>query len=170
VPYRRLNCVAVPRLRQGLTGNSDTLQLWQALGSFRMTPIVSLSRVTGFALAAALAWVPLAGPVHVHESRGDGHQQAIIHRHSDTHDDSHHAASHRGVFEESHAQVRTLGSVFVIPDAPPGPSAPAVQAAPPLDAPIIPVLHPIADHVELLIHGPPRAPAFFRGPPVSPAL
>ena len=135
-----------------------------------MTPIVSLSRLTGFALAAAVASVPLAGPVHVHESRGDGHHRAVIHRHSDTHGDSHHAANHHGVFEESHAQVRTLSSVFVIPDAPQGPGAPAVQAAPPLGVPIIRVLPPVADHVELLIHGPPRAPTFFRGPPVSPAL
>jgi hypothetical protein len=135
-----------------------------------MTSIVSLSRLTGVALAAAVAWVPLAGPVHVHESRGEGHHRAVIHRHSDTHGGSHQAANHHGVFEENHAQVRTLSSVFVVPDAPPGPSAPQVQAAPRLDVPVMPVLHPVADHVELLIHGPPRAPAFFRGPPVSPAF
>jgi len=136
-----------------------------------MTLIVCLSRLNGLALALAVGWAPLAAPVHVHES-GDhaAHHRAVIHRHSEPHGGSHHAANHHGVFEESDAQVRTLSSVFVIPEAPPGPSAPEVQAAPLLPVPVIPLLHPVAAYVELLIHGPPRAPALFRGPPVSPAL
>jgi hypothetical protein len=155
-----------------LTRNSDTLQLWPVLGWFRITPIVSLSRLTGLALAVAIGWIPLAAPVHVHAG-GDhaGHHRATIHRHTEAHGGSHHhAAKHHGVFEQSDAQVRTISSVFVIPDAPPGPGAPLSEAAPTFEVPVVPVLHPVADHVELLIHGPPRAPALFRGPPVSPAL
>jgi hypothetical protein len=135
-----------------------------------MTAIVSLSRLTGVALAAAMAWVPLAAPAHVHESRGDGHHRGVIHRHSETHGGSHHAANHHGVFEESHAQVTTVSSAFLLPAAPPVPGAPPAEAAPTVDVPIIRTAHPITDHVDLLIHGPPGAPASFRGPPVSPAL
>jgi hypothetical protein len=109
--------------------------------------------------------------VHVHESQGHGHHRAVIHRHSQTHGGGHDVANHHGVFERGHdAQVRTLSSTFIIPNAPWVPSAPPVQAAQVIDEPIIQVAHPIADQVELLIHGPPRAPTFFRGPPVSPAL
>jgi hypothetical protein len=133
---------------------------------------VSLSRVTGLALAAAIAWIPLAAPVHVHAGGGHaGDHRALIHRHTDGHGGSHHhAAKHHGAFEESDAQVRTISSVFVIPDAPPDPGPPPAEAAPKVEVRVVRVLNPIADHVELLIHGPPRVPVGFRGPPVSPAL
>ena len=136
-----------------------------------MTPIVSLSRFTGLALAAAVAWVPLAAPVHVHESRGHGHHRAVIHRHSQAHGGGHDGPNHHGVFERhDEAQVRTLSSVFIVPNAPWVPSPLPLQAAQVIEEPIIQAAHPIADFVELVIHGPPRAPALFRGPPVSPAL
>jgi hypothetical protein len=133
---------------------------------------VSLSRLTGLALAAATGWIPLAAPVHVHAGGGHaGHHRAVIHRHTEAHGGSHHhAANHHGVFEGSDAQVRTISSVFVIPDAPPDPGAPPAEAAPKLELPVVAVLNPLADQVELLIHGPPRAPVGYRGPPVSPAL
>jgi hypothetical protein len=170
---QRLGCGTLRRPGLAvLTRNSDTLQLWPVLGWFRITPIVSLSRLTGLALAVAIGWIPLAAPVHVHAG-GDhaGHHRATIHRHPEAHGGSHHhAAKHHGVFEQSDAQVRTISSLFVIRDAPPGPGAPPAEAAPPFEVPVVPVLHPVADHVELLIHGPPRIPGLLRGPPLSPAL
>jgi hypothetical protein len=133
-------------------------------------PVVYLSRLTGLVLIAAIGGIPLAPPEHVHESHDPGHHGAVAHRHVEAHGGFHHVANHDGVFDDDDAQVLTLSYVFVIPPAPAVISAPTVQAVVTLEPPVIRTLQPPADYVELVIHGPPRAPASFRAPPSFLAL
>jgi hypothetical protein len=127
---------------------------------------VFFSRLTGVALTVAIGWVPLAPPEHVHESREDEHHHgAVIHRHSEAHGGVHHVANHHDSFDDNDARVLNINFVFVMPATPMVMGVPPVQAAVMLEFPVIRPQRPLVDEVELLIHGPPRAPASLRAPP-----
>jgi hypothetical protein len=132
-------------------------------------PDVSLVRLTGFVLAVAIGWIPLAPPEHVHEGHEAGHHSVLVHRHSAPHVELHRAA-HDGVLDDDDAPVLTLSAVFTLPLEPVFPTAPLAQAIATIDPPEAAALDATIDHVELLIHGPPRAPASLRAPPSSLAL
>ena len=79
----------------------------------------------------------------------------------------HHVASHHDTFDDNDAQVLNISVVFVVPGAPMVIGVPAEQPAVTLEFPVIQPQRPVVDEVELLIHGPPRAPASLRAPPSS---
>ena len=126
--------------------------------------MVSLSRVTGFVLIAAIGGIPLAPPEHVHESHHPEHHGAVAHRHVEAHSALHHVANHDGVFDDDDDEVLTLSCVF-IRVAPVQLSAPPAQAPVRLEPPVVRTSPLPPDYVELVIHGPPRAPTSLRAPP-----
>jgi hypothetical protein len=126
-------------------------------------------------LVATIGVAPLVPPEHVHAEEDHDHKQrVIVHRHADPHGTSHHderhdGVPHDGVLDEHGSPVLTLTTLFAPPTAPlsVGIVATTVVAV----VPQVPVtgrrLHTGA---EPLIHGPPRAPASLRAPPLLPAL
>ena len=135
-------------------------------------------------LVLGLGSLPMAPAEHVHEATGhDGHHKAVAHRHTAPH--AVHAAHHDDVgargradeadqgratppaFDDDDSVVVTLDPVFVgsRPFAAPPPALVVTRVVVPPDAR---GLGRPAPFVERLIHGPPRAPTFLRGPP-SPA-
>jgi hypothetical protein len=122
------------------------------------------------ALAAAIAWIPLAPPEHVHEGDDHGHHRAVVHRHAEAHGAGHHVVNHDGVFDDDDAQILTLNPVFGVPGTPVVLKASPAREAVTLEPPITQISHRRVDTVESMIHGPPRAPASFRAPPPFLAL
>ena len=127
--------------------------------------VVSVSRSIGLVLAAVLGLAPLAPPEHVHEVEEHGHHQLLVHRHTEAHDASHHSGEHQNVLDENETPVLTLTAVYVAPAPPAVLAAPVRVAFTFLDPPVAKSLHPAADYVERLIHGPPRALVSPRAPP-----
>jgi hypothetical protein len=135
-------------------------------------------------LAVLVGALPLVPAEHVHESDVDGHHEVLAHRHAESHvpgRSSHHhddnaaadnaaaegaadSTSDHGAFDHSPERAITLGVAFMAPVAYVGvvPFTPliALLPAPPTAVPLGPVAN-----VERLIHGPPRTPVGFRGPP-----
>ena len=129
-----------------------------------------MSRCLALLLAAAMAWLPLAPPEHVHEAEEHGHQHLLVHRHASTHYFALAGQHHDGVFDDDDAPVLTLAAVFTVP-APPDGVAPAlthslILPAPPLST----TVDRTPEYVERQIHGPPRAPTGLRAPPSTARL
>jgi hypothetical protein len=122
-------------------------------------------RLTGWLLAVSIGWIPLAPPEHIHE-RDAGHQHLIVHRHAQVHGASHHVAVLGGVVDDDDP-ILTLDWTGAPPVAPPLASAPDSEGVRLLLPPASQVLHRTSERIELLIHGPPCAPASFRAPPSS---
>jgi len=128
---------------------------------------VSLSRLTGFVLAAAISWVPVAPPEHVHESRVAGRHRLVVHRHAERHGSVYHAAGQVRAVQDDHAPILTLSVIFTIPAEKVLPTVPVADAVVTLELPVVPVFHCSPQYIESLIHGPPRAPSGLRAPPTS---
>jgi hypothetical protein len=124
-----------------------------------------LGRLTGLVLAAAIGVVPLAPPEHAHESHDPDHHGVRVHRHSQGHTGHHHAAAHDQALEDDDAPVMTVQAVLGGPVPPVVVSAPIGEPVPVVQPPSMAGILPTAEYVELLIHGPPRAPASLRAPP-----
>jgi len=118
-------------------------------------------------LAAALGLAPVAPPEHVHEEEEQGHLHAVIHRHLAQHSILEHPAGHQPTLDDEDGPVLTLTDIYTVTSV-------VVLAAPlpivsePVE-PLAPRLleRPVTD-IDILIHGPPRAPTSLRGPPSSP--
>lgn len=106
-------------------------------------------------------------PEHVHEAEEQGHVQAVVHRHLPDHGLFERHSDHRATVDHGEDPVLTLSSVYNLP-------VPFVMVAPVLrvEAQIEPPeprrLERASTDVEILIHGPPRAPAGLRAPPAIP--
>ena len=121
---------------------------------------------------AALGLLPLAPPAHVHDTVDEaGHHGLIAHRHAESHGPFEAVPQVRGHepthIEDPESVVATLDPVFVLPVAP-DPAPPGVIPVPWTG--IDDSSHPLArtPFVERQIHGPPRAAAATRGPPLLP--
>jgi hypothetical protein len=128
---------------------------------------VTVSRLLAAVLATALGIVPLAPPEHVHEADEHGHHQRVVHRHFD----EHRLAPEAGVrthVEDDDTPVLTLSTFFTVPAAHLAAEAPPMEAVR-FDPPSPAVSFYRTPFVERVIHGPPRAPASLRAPPLSPA-
>ncbi len=123
------------------------------------------SRLLGAVLAAAVGFVPIVPPEHVHETDEHGHHQLLVHRHSEAHRISHHATRHDGQFDDDDAPVLTLAPAYIAPSAPVGAVAAPSSVIRLIPPPPVALLHPPVGFVERLIHGPPRSPAAPRAPP-----
>jgi hypothetical protein len=131
---------------------------------------VLLFRVSSAVLAAAVGLCPLVPPEHVHDTEEHGHHRLVVHRHADAHPLSAPAGPHRREVHEHDDPVLTLTAVFTIPgsQAVSPPSAVSVVVLP--EPPVAAAFHRAGDSREPLIHGPPRAPASPRAPPLSSRL
>jgi hypothetical protein len=121
-------------------------------------------------LTVMMGWSPVAPPEHVHESDDDhGVHHLLVHWHAEGHFEGSHAADHAEL-GESESQTLTLDAAFMLPPSPVH-SVPVSTAAIVLDEPTVPATRRVvADDVELLIHGPPRAPTGLRAPPSASRL
>jgi hypothetical protein len=134
--------------------------------------LVAASRLLGIVLATTMGVVPLAPPEHLHEAEEHGHHELLVHRHAQPHSAAHHGTSHHadghdGVLDDDDASVLTVSASVTLPLSPIRASAapPAVPWFPP--PPLVARAHGPICIDDPLIHGPPRAPASPRAPPLS---
>jgi hypothetical protein len=134
-------------------------------------PPVLLHRFFGAILAAAVGIVPLVPPEHVHEIEDDhGHVEFVVHWHAQAHgvfeEAEHH--DHGRAVDHTDPPIATLDQAFVLPSvarlALPAGTTPSTLPEPTVSPRIA-----FAGYIERLIHGPPRAPTFQRGPPSLPS-
>ena len=130
-------------------------------------PHVKVSGLLAGVLGAALGLLPVAPPEHAHEAEEQGHIHVVIHRHLNPHGLLEQHAEHYSTVGDDDGFVVTLSTVYNVP-------APVVVAGPPriererIEPPTPRrIVRPPAD-VDILIHGPPRAPTPPRAPPLSP--
>ena len=122
------------------------------------------------ALVVALGLGPVVPPEHAHAVEQDGHREVVVHQHAHSHGVGHLPSgrdAHRA-FDHPDDPLITLSAIYTTP-APQLlaiPSRIVVGLVPPR---LIDVGRPTNGFVELLIHGPPRAPTGLRAPPAFPA-
>jgi hypothetical protein len=121
-------------------------------------------------LTVMMGWSPVAPPEHVHESDDEhGTHHVLVHRHAEGHLEGVHAAEHAEL-GEGESLTLTLDVAFMVPPSPVH-SIPVSTVAIVLDEPPVPLAQRVvAADVELLIHGPPRAPTGLRAPPSASRL
>jgi hypothetical protein len=125
------------------------------------------AKVLAGVLGVALGLLPVVPPEHLHEEEDHGHARIVIHRHLKPHDvlERHRDGSR---VDDHDSPVLTLGMNYNVP-APPFIAAPIkiatawVEPPPPRRA-----FRAFVD-LDVLIHGPPRAPTPLRAPPFTPA-
>jgi len=129
-------------------------------------PAVQFSQGLSLALISSLAFAPVIPAEHAHEIEADGHRQVIVHQHAHPHAMGHapHDRDSRRAFDHPDDPILTLTAVYTAP-SPQLPALPVrttVGAVQPLR---LAVGYTATQLVELLIHGPPRAPNGLRAPP-----
>jgi hypothetical protein len=129
---------------------------------------VKMSGFLAVALGASLGLLPIAPPEHMHEEEEQGHLHAVVHRHLAPHGILEHPAGHQSTLDDDDGPVLTLTTIYTVPPvltlaAPQPIMVGAVEPPPPR------LLEPVAADIEILIHGPPRAPTPPRAPPSLPA-
>jgi hypothetical protein len=128
-------------------------------------PGVRLFGLLPVVLSVAIGSIPVAPPEHVHEADDHGEHHVVVHRHAAIHTGVHHSANHDGVLDDDDGTILTLEPIYVVP--------PVVALQAPLGSLPTQIDQPgytfavKTEYVERLIHGPPRMPASFRGPPSS---
>jgi hypothetical protein len=116
-------------------------------------------------MMAAIGWLPIAAPEHVHEDHADHH--LVVHRHADPHLFTHPHAPDRGHhIDDDDGPLLTLDAVYSLPSPIAVAGYPAIVQATTLDAPVAAPLHRRREFVQPVAHGPPRATPSLRGPPV----
>ena len=147
---------------------SENLQLWPARLSHTIGRVVT-TRLLALALAASVVSLTVAPPAHVHEAEEEGHHELLVHRHLSAHPLAPRDHGHGGI-DHADERILTLDSAFTIPSAPTlsAPLPPATIAI--LEPPVAVSAAGLPDYFEPLIHGPPRAPAGLRAPPVTSRL
>lgn len=129
-------------------------------------PSVSLRRLFGATLAAAIGLVPLVPTEHVHEVEDHGRVELVIHRHSQPHGVVT-EADHHGLpqtVDHPDLPILTLDQDYVVPGIT-RLALPAYMAVAVVSEPARFRRLGASGFVERLIHGPPRAPTLQRGPP-----
>ena len=125
------------------------------------------SRFLAAALGAALGLLPVAPPEHVHEAEEHGLVHVVVHRHLKPHAILEHRADDHSTVDDDAGPALTLNTIYTVP-VPLAFVSPARIAGAWLEPPAPRrVERPFAD-VDILIHGPPRAPTPPRAPPVTP--
>lgn len=131
-------------------------------------PPVRLPPVLAGALSLAIGLLPIAPPEHVHEREAHGHAQVVVHRHMPPHGFLEHHREHQASLDDDDAPVLTLTTVYTVPGsivlAVPEQSAGAL-----IEPPEQRSIERVLTKFDVPIHGPPRAPAGLRAPPISPA-
>jgi len=122
-------------------------------------------RLVGLALVAAVGWIPVAPPEHVHEEEEHGHETLLVHRHLGAHARSQHWSRHEQILDHEDPPILTFDPVYVVPSALNAVAEPPSIVVALIEPPAGEVLHRSRDYVERLIHGPPRAPTSLRAPP-----
>jgi hypothetical protein len=119
-------------------------------------------------LSLAIGLLPVAAPEHVHEREEHGHAEMVVHRHMPPHGLIDHHGEHQASLDDNDAPVFTLTTVFTVPGQ-------AILSLPQRSASTL-IAPPEQQRIERIltkfdvpIHGPPRAPAGLRAPPISPA-
>ena len=123
------------------------------------------SRALAGVLAAALGLLPLAPPEHAHEAE-TRHSHVIVHRHLNLHGiQPHH--QELSTIDHDEDPILTLSAVYNVPPQPEiaGPVPSAGELIQPL---VLSRSEGSFIDVEILIHGPPRAPTPPRAPPARP--
>jgi hypothetical protein len=121
------------------------------------------------ALVAVLGLGPVVPPEHAHAVEEHGHREVIVHQHAHSHAIGHLLGrdAHRA-FDHPDDPVLTFSAVYTTP----APQMPAIPSRIVVGL-VQPLLNeagrPTNGFVELLIHGPPRAPTGLRAPPAFPA-
>jgi hypothetical protein len=130
---------------------------------------VNVAQGLAGALALALGILPIAPPEHVHDAEEQGHHHLVSHRHAQPHGMLEHAVEHHSSVEDHDGPILTLTTVYTVPLQQHVAIPPQVVVA--LLEPPIPQLseRPSTD-VDILIHGPPRAPTSPRAPPFPPSI
>ena len=118
------------------------------------------------ALVAALGLGPVVPPEHAHAVEEHGHREVIVHQHAHAHAIGHLPLG-RDVdraFDHPDDPVLTLSAAYTTP-APQWLAAPSRTVVGLIEPPLIEAGSATNGFVELLIHGPPRAPTGLRAPP-----
>lgn len=127
------------------------------------------SRLIAGVLGVAMGLLPVAPPEHVHEAEEQGHVHAVIHRHLKQHGILEHHAEHHATVDDDDGPPLTLTTIYTVP-ASLTLDSPARIVSTWMEPPAPQRFErPFAD-VDILIHGPPRAPTPPRAPPVSPTV
>lgn len=116
-------------------------------------------------LAAAVGWLPMAAPQHVHGSEAHGHQRLELHRHHEMHGLAHSHAPHGAAVHEEDAPAITLDVAYAIPDRQAQADPRSIVPVVPSQAAVAGALYRTPDYLGQLIHGPPRGPTGLRAPP-----
>ena len=116
-------------------------------------------------LMVMMGWSPVAPPEHAHESDDHhGDHGVLVHRHAQGHFAGSHETDHPELGEAAGPAV-ALDRAFIL--------AAAIEWSGPVATAVVLLAEPpgsegrrvISADVELLIHGPPRAPTGLRAPP-----
>lgn len=116
-------------------------------------------------LAAAVGWLPMAAPQHLHESEEQGHHRLELHRHHDMHGLAHAHAPHTAAVHEEDAAAITLDVAYAVPDRQAETDPPSIVPFAAPEAAIAGALYRTPEFLGQLIHGPPRGPTGLRAPP-----
>ena len=130
---------------------------------------MKVSRLLAGLLGVVMGVFPIAPPEHMHESEEEGHVHVVVHRHLPVHPlVAHHSDHHPATVDHDEGPVLTLSSVYKIPSTVVilGPTQTVTTHVEP---PQPQRLERSWADVEILIHGPPRAPTGLRAPPFIPA-
>ena len=132
---------------------------------------MSAFKVLTVLASVALALLPAAPAEHVHELDEPGHAHVVLHRHLNAHRLLDHPADtdHRAALDDHDGPVLTLTAIYnVVARA--DLNSPLCTAVAWIEPPASGrVYRPLAD-LQILIHGPPRAPTSLRAPPFSPSV
>jgi len=130
---------------------------------------VRASRLIAGVLGVAMGLLPVAPPEHVHEAEEQGHVHAVIHRHLKQHGILEHHSERHATVDDDDGPSLTLTTIYTVP-ASLALDSPARIVSAWMEPPAPQRFErPFAD-VDILIHGPPRAPTPPRAPPVSPTV
>src|SRR5262245_2861514 len=127
---------------------------------------VKAFRTLAVALGAVMGLVPLAPPEHAHEDEDTGHPHVVVHRHLDLHSVQPHHQK-QSTIDHDEDPILTLTAVYTVPPQPEI-AAPVLIAGEPIQPPVLSRNEGSFIDVEILIHGPPRAPTPLRAPPSFP--
>ena len=129
-------------------------------------PHVKASRTLAAVLGAAMGLLPLAPPEHAHEEQETGQPHVVVHRHLNLHGIQPHHQK-QSTIDHDEDPILTLTAVYNVPPQPEI-AGPALTARAPFQPLALGRTEASFIDVEILIHGPPRAPTPPRAPPSFP--
>ena len=130
---------------------------------------VKVSKFLAAALGAALGLLPIGPPEHLHEGEEHGHVHIVIHRHPKPHGLLEHHAEHHSTVGDDDGPALILTTIYTVPAGPAVASPPQIVSAW-MEPPTPRRVERLFADIDLLIHGPPRAPTPPRAPPLSPRV